>query len=148
MVKYHKTQLAARDQLRRLREARLAREQVKEGLRHVPSPPTAPLDSDVYLVVDDFGALGTAYLETDVNETDKKTVIADMLSGQFNKRVRVVAFNTAEGWARDVSEDIAKAVANSVRYETDLAEGTRQFVEQQLGERWNMQNYELTKTPD
>jgi hypothetical protein len=30
MAEYQKTQLAAQDQLRRLREARLAREQVKE----------------------------------------------------------------------------------------------------------------------
>ena len=117
-------------------------------MRQVPSPPTAPIDTDVYPVVDDFGALGTAYLETDTNMTDEKKVIADMLSGQFNKPVRVVAFNTAEGWARDVSADIAKAVANSVRYESHLPEGTREFVERQLGERWNMQNYELTKTPD
>jgi len=30
----------------------------------------------------------------------------------------------AEGWARDVSEDIAKAVANAVRYQaTELLDG-------------------------
>ena len=60
--------------------------------------------------------------------------------------MRVVAFNTAEGWARDVSEDIAKAVANAVRYESDLPHGTREFVERQLGDRWNSRVYELTKT--
>jgi hypothetical protein len=81
------------------------------------------------------------------DETDEKTVIADMLSGQFNKPVRVVAFNTAEGWARDVSEDIAKVVANSVRYESDLPEGTREFVERQFGKRWNNAELRLTKTP-
>ena len=48
----------------------------KPKMRHVPSPPTALIDSDVYLVVDDFGALGTAYLETDTKKTDEKTVIA------------------------------------------------------------------------
>ena len=31
MAEYHKTQLAARDQLRRLREERLVREQAKEA---------------------------------------------------------------------------------------------------------------------
>ena len=113
-------------------------------MRNVESPPTAPIDSDVYLVVDDFGDLGRAYLETDINKTDEKTVIADMLSGQFNGPVRVVAFNTAEGWARDVSEDIAKAVAKAVSYESDLPEGTREFVERQLGERTS-RTYELPK---
>ena len=57
-------------------------------MRHVPSPPTAPIDSDVYLVIDDFGALGRAYRETDLNKTDEKTVITDMLNGQFNGPVR------------------------------------------------------------
>ena len=115
-------------------------------MRRVESPPTAPVDRDVYLVIDDFGALGTVFLETNINKTDEKTVIADMLSGQFNSPVRVVAFNIAEGWARDVSADIAKAVANAVRYENDLPEGTRQFLERQLGERWINRRYELEKT--
>jgi hypothetical protein len=29
------------------------------------------------------------------------------MDGQFSNPVRVVAFNTAEGWSRDVSEEIA-----------------------------------------
>ena len=115
-------------------------------MRRVQSPSTAPVDCDVYLVVDDLDKFGTVYLETDINKTDEKTVIADMLSGQFNSPVRVVAFNTAEGWARDVSDDIAQAVANAVRYESDLPEGTREFVERQLGEQWNSRSYELGKT--
>ena len=78
-------------------------------MRYVPSPPTAPIDCDVYLVVDNFGELGTAYVETDENETDEKTLIANMLSGQFNKPVRVVAFNTVDGWARDVSEEYCES---------------------------------------
>jgi hypothetical protein len=76
--------------------------------RSVSSPPTAPIDEAVYIVLDDFGEFGTAYRETDPNKSDEKTVIADMVSGQFENPQRVVAFNTAEGWARDVSEDIAR----------------------------------------
>jgi hypothetical protein len=33
--------------------------------------------------------------------------IAGLMSGQFNDPLRVVAFNTAERWAHDVSRDIA-----------------------------------------
>jgi hypothetical protein len=39
------------------------------------------------------------------------------MSGQFNDPVRVVAFNTLEHWAQDVSRDVAlesKAVAISM----------------------------------
>src|SRR5450755_4716417 len=64
-------------------------------------------DQTVYLVVDSFGRLGTAYRETDVERTDLETVITDLMSGQFNDPVRVVAFNTLEHWAQDVSKDVA-----------------------------------------
>ena len=53
-------------------------------------------DQTVYLVVDSFGRLGTAYRETDIERTDLETVITDLMSGQFNDPVRVVAFNTLE----------------------------------------------------
>jgi hypothetical protein len=57
-------------------------------------------DQTVYLVVDRFGGLGTAYRETDVVRTDLETTITDLMSGQFSDPVRVVAFNTAERWAK------------------------------------------------
>jgi hypothetical protein len=37
-------------------------------------------------------------------------VIRNFLSGQYSNAPRVIAFNTAEGWSRDVSEDIAGEV--------------------------------------
>ena len=64
-------------------------------------------DQTVYLVVDRFGSLGTAYRETDIERTDLETVITDLISGQFNDPVRVVAFNTLEHWAQDVSRGLA-----------------------------------------
>jgi len=39
--------------------------------------------------------------------TDLETVIQDMLSGQYNNPIRIIAFNTAERWSEDVSEDVA-----------------------------------------
>ena len=72
------------------------------------SPGTVPYGADqtVYLVVDRFGS-GSVYRETEVERTDLETVIDDFLTGQFNDPVRVVAFNTLEHWANDVSKDIA-----------------------------------------
>jgi hypothetical protein len=53
------------------------------------------------------------------------------LTGQYSRPVRVVAFNTAEQWSRDVSEDIARAVAERAKSESrDMSEGTRQFLEE------------------
>ena len=76
------------------------------------SPTTAPRGAleTVYLVLDSFGALGIAYRETDVERTDLETVVADLMSGEFNEPVRVVAFNTREHWADDVSRQIADEI--------------------------------------
>ena len=65
-------------------------------------------DQNVYLVVDDFGRNVRAYREADVETADLVTVIVDLLDGQYRNPIRVVAFNTAEGWSQDVSEDIAQ----------------------------------------
>ena len=67
-------------------------------------------DQTVYLVIDRFGGLGSVYRETGVERTDLETIIADLMSGQFNDPVRVVAFNTLEHWSEDVSEDIATEI--------------------------------------
>ena len=61
-------------------------------------------DQNVYLVIDDLGQLGRVWREADVETTDLETVITDLLDGQYNKPIQVIAFNTAEGWSRDVSE--------------------------------------------
>ena len=100
------------------------------------SPTTLPHSTfeTVYFVLDSFGALGTAYRETDVERADLETVIADLMSGEFNAPVRVVAFNTLEHWADDVSRQIAE----EIQKRCDLArepvpEGIRDFVEDHTG---------------
>ncbi len=80
--------------------------------------PALPNDVDVYLVLDDFGeSLGRAWRETDEERTDREAVIRDLLEGQYSGPVRVVAFNIAERWSRDVSEEIAEEVAQRLTIE-------------------------------
>jgi hypothetical protein len=76
------------------------------------TPKTVPYGADqtVYLVIDSFGSRGSVYRETETEQTDLETIIANFLSGQFNDALRVVAFNTLEHWSDDVSEDIAREV--------------------------------------
>ena len=73
------------------------------------SPSIVPgIDRDTCLVLDDFGGrLGSAWRETDITDTDLETVMRELLEGQFVNPVRVIAFNTAEGWARDISDAVA-----------------------------------------
>lgn len=79
------------------------------GCRIMRAPGIVPYGADqtVFLVVDRFGSLGTVYRETGVEQADLETIIVDLISGQFNNPIRVVAFNTLEHWSEDVSEYIA-----------------------------------------
>src|SRR5690349_14669288 len=76
------------------------------------SPPIAPhrAEQDTYLVLDDFGWIGLAWRETDEEGTDRDTLIRDLFAGDYNNPVRIVVFNTAEGWSRDATVDIADEV--------------------------------------
>ena len=91
-------------------------------------------DQTVYLVVDRLGRLGTAYRETDIERSDLETVITDLMSGQFNDAIRVVAFNTLEHWAHDVSRDIAFEIRSRCDIDGhDVPDTLRDFVESYAG---------------
>jgi hypothetical protein len=86
-------------------------------------------DITVYLVLNDYKT-GLAYVETDPAEADRETIIRNFLSGQYANPLRVMAFNTAEGWSRDVSEDIASEVLERAFDADDsLLEGTKRFID-------------------
>jgi hypothetical protein len=89
----------------------------------------------VYVVLDDFGNVGTSYRETDAQDCDRASVVRDLLQGQFHNPVRVIAFNTAEGWSVDASKDIARAVIEQARIEREtLPRKVRAFCERHIGE--------------
>jgi hypothetical protein len=92
-------------------------------------------DVTVHIVLDDFGKSGRVYRETDEQDAQFGTVVDDLMTGQFNNPVRVIAFNTAEGWSRDVSEDVAREVLKRVE-ETGqpLAHAACKFVERYVDE--------------
>ena len=96
-----------------------------------PLAPRKPaFDVTVHIVLNDFGPLGRAYCETDETEADEKTVVENILSGQYSSPLQVVAFNIAEGWARDVTEDIAWAVLSLARRENrSIGKSAQEFLE-------------------
>jgi hypothetical protein len=92
-------------------------------------------DVTVYLVLDDFGEIGRAYREADEEACDLETIIKGMLSGEYKKPVRVVAFNTLEGWSRDVSEGIAWEVLKRASEQgITLPSPTHTFIVYKVGE--------------
>jgi hypothetical protein len=89
-----------------------------------------PDDVTVYLVVNDYGKHGRAFIETDIAEADRETVLRNFLSGKYSNALRVIAFNTAEGWSRDVSEDIAdELLQRAFDADDNLGEDTKRFID-------------------
>ena len=62
---------------------------------------------DTYLVLDDLGRFGRVWRETAEQDANHETLIRDLLDDQYSRPTRIVAFNTIEGWSRDVTLDIA-----------------------------------------
>ena len=87
-------------------------------------------DVTAYIVLEDFGDLGRAFRETDIAEADHDTIVRNMISGEYEDPLRVVAFNTVEGWSRDVSEEIAYDVLDrAYDADTTLSAGAKRFID-------------------
>ena len=57
-----------------------------------------------YIVLDDFGKGGRVYREAAEADATLESIIDDLLTGQFNNPLRIIAFNTSEGWSRDACQ--------------------------------------------
>ncbi|WP_396604877.1 hypothetical protein ACFLEY_22425 [Bradyrhizobium sp. YCK136] len=100
--------------------------------------PNDRLDKDFYLVLEDFRS-GAAFRETDEG-VDYPTLITDLLSGQYDQVLRVVAFNPAEGWSRDASEDVARDLERRISAEgREVSDTLKDFIESQLGRKMGVQ---------
>jgi hypothetical protein len=73
------------------------------------SPSIVPhgADRDTYLVLEDYGHMGCSWRGTEADNADREALIRDIVEGQYRHLVRIVAFNTAKGWCRDVTMEIA-----------------------------------------
>jgi hypothetical protein len=91
-------------------------------------------DQTVYLVFDSFGASRSDCPEKEIERDDLETIISDLLTGQFNAPVRVMAFNTLEHWIEDVSNQVAEDI--QARCDIDgvpVPEHVRDFVASHTG---------------
>jgi hypothetical protein len=94
------------------------------------SPSIVPEDDnrDVYLVLDDFGDLGRAWCETAETDTERSVLIRHLMEGQFGNPVRVIAFNTAAGWSRDVTEEIARELRRRCSDQGEIPRSLQTFL--------------------
>jgi len=96
------------------------------------SPSIVPQEAnhDTYLVLDDFGGrLGRAWRETEEEGTERETLIRDLMHGKYVYPARIVAFNTAEGWSRDVTMDIADELRRRFAEYDELPASVQDFLE-------------------
>jgi hypothetical protein len=89
-------------------------------------------DQTMYLVADKLCDRGGVYREIEVERTDLETVITDLMSGQFNDPIRVLAFNTLEHWSKDISEEVASEIQTCCDINGDeVPEHLQEFVQRQ-----------------
>jgi hypothetical protein len=87
------------------------------------------VDHDTYLVLNDFGRLGRAWCEADEKDSDRASLLRRLLEDQYSHPVRIVAFNTAEGWSRDATIDIADELRRRFVEYDDVPSSVQEFVE-------------------
>jgi hypothetical protein len=116
-------------------------------LRIVP-PDLPDNDVTVYLVLNDYRT-GLAYVETALDEADLETIIRNFVADEYDSALRVVAFNAAEGWSRDVSEDIAGEIIDRA-YDADetLTEGTKRFIDRHIDQERRPPAPSVRREPD
>ena len=87
----------------------------------------------VYQVLDDLGRYGPVWNEIGDEEANEPTIIRWIIEGQFKRPLRVIAFNTGEGWSRDVTREIAEKVLDLNNMGTALSGAAIEFVERVTG---------------
>jgi hypothetical protein len=113
--------------------------------RHATLVPAAP-SATVHMVLDYLGRLGRVWRELDEERTDECDIVQAIFDSQFVMPVKVAAFNLEEGWSRDVTEDIARAVIELARKnDATLFPVAREFVERATGGDMPADPYEVAQ---
>jgi hypothetical protein len=82
------------------------------------------------LGVDDFGGnLGRGWRETAEGDANGEMLIHDLMDGQYSRPACIIAFNTAEGWSRDVTVDIADELRRRFAEYDDVPLSVEEFLE-------------------
>jgi hypothetical protein len=67
-------------------------------------------------------------------------VVEDLLTGQYDQPLRVVAFNPVERWSRDATEEIAEELDRRISAEgREVSEALQEFVESNIGRKIGVQ---------
>jgi hypothetical protein len=100
-------------------------------LRMGRSPSMVPSQGggDTYLVLDDLGRFGRVWRETAEEDANLETLIRDLFDDQYSRPTRIVAFNTAEGWSRDVTSAVADEIRQRYADYDDVPASVQELLE-------------------
>jgi hypothetical protein len=99
-------------------------------LRMRRSPSMVPAEvGHTYLVLDDLGRLGRVWSETAEEDANHETLIRNLLDDQYTRPTRIIAFNTTEGWSRDVTLDIADELRRRFAEHDDVPVSVEELLE-------------------
>ena len=73
--------------------------------------------------------LAAPWRETDEEDTDRATLIRNLMDDQYSQPARIIAFNTAEGWSRDVTMDIADELRRRFAEYDEVPASVQEFLE-------------------
>jgi hypothetical protein len=90
-------------------------------------------DNDVYLVLDELPTFGRIWRELGEGQANEETVATLIADGEFRRPVRVIVFNTAEGWSHDDTAHFGFKLLEMSR-DRALGAAAREFVERTTGQ--------------
>jgi hypothetical protein len=108
-------------------------------MRTSPSIVPDNTDREIYVVLDDFGLSAQVWRETNDAEADRATLIQDLLDGLYEAPIRIVAFNTAQGWSRDVTKDIANELQEICSERGEIPGSVADFIREHASRRTDRQ---------
>ena len=87
-------------------------------------------NQDTYWVLDDLGGnFGRLWRETAERNAKPEMLIGDLMGGQYSRPARIIAFNTTEGWSRDITVDIADELRRRFAEYDDVPDSVEQLLE-------------------
>jgi hypothetical protein len=98
----------------------------------VPDHPTGNI---VYQVFDDLGLSGRVWREIDGAKTGARNIAREIIDGDYQRPIKIVAVDLHENWVWDMTEDVARLVIEIARAENlMLRKVTAEFVARATGQ--------------
>ena len=92
-------------------------------------------ENTTYLLLDEMtNQRASIWPEISADEANEATIVQWIIEGQFSRPVKIVAFNTEDGWSRDVTQEIATKLLDLNSNGVALSAAAREFVERLTGQ--------------